>query len=250
MLEIENLHAGYDRGDVLRGIDLRVERGEVAGVLGANGVGKSTLALSISGLTKITAGAIRFEGRSIVGLRPEKIVELGLVQVAQGRPIFRDLTIEENLRVGAYSKRARAAYAENVQRVEKHFPILREYRRTPAGYLSGGEQQMLIIGRALMACPALLVLDEPSLGLAPKIIAQIFATIRQLNTEGLTVLIAEQNARQVLATARMIYVMEGGRVRASGSPEEMRANPMLEEAYLGLKSVSGAVTGTSAHPAQ
>jgi branched-chain amino acid transport system ATP-binding protein len=250
VLEIENLHAGYDRGDVLRGISLRVDRGEVAGLLGANGVGKSTLALSISGLTSVSSGAIRFEGHSIVGLRPEKIVERGLVQVAQGRPIFRDLTVEENLRVGAYSRRARASYAENVGRVEKHFPILREYRRTPAGYLSGGEQQMLIIGRALMACPTMLVLDEPSLGLAPKIIAQIFATIRQLNAEGLTVLIAEQNARQVLATARMIYVMEGGRLRASGSSDEMRANPTLEEAYLGLKSVSGPSAETNSTPVQ
>ena len=238
MLEIDNLRAGYDRGDVLQGISLKVRVGEFAGVLGANGVGKSTLALSISGITRITGGDIRFEGKSIVGLRPEQIVGLGIVQVAQGRPIFRDLTVEENLRVGAYSARARSRYSENVERVERHFPILAKYRRTPAGYLSGGEQQMLIIGRALMACPSLLVLDEPSLGLAPKIITQIFGTIRQLNSEGLTVMVAEQNARQVLASAQIIYIMEGGRVRASGSPEEMRSNPVLEEAYLGLKAAA------------
>jgi len=242
VLEIENLRAGYDRGDVLQGISLKVRVGEFAGVLGANGVGKSTLALSISGITRITGGDIRFEGKSIVGLRPEQIVGLGIVQVAQGRPIFKDLTIEENLRVGAYSARARSHYSENVERVERHFPILAKYRRTAAGYLSGGEQQMLIIGRALMACPSLLVLDEPSLGLAPKIITQIFATIRQLNAEGLTVLVAEQNARQVLASAQMVYVMEGGRVRASGSPEEMRSNPVLEEAYLGLKAAAPVAT--------
>jgi branched-chain amino acid transport system ATP-binding protein len=235
VLEVVGLRAGYDRGDVLQGISLRVRQGEIAGLLGANGVGKSTLALSISGMVRITGGDIRFEGRSICGLRAEKIVELGIVQVAQGRPIFKDLTVEENLRVGAYSARARSRYVENVERVQRHFPILEKYRRTPAGYLSGGEQQMLIIGRALMARPSLLVLDEPSLGLAPKIIAQIFATIRQLNAEGLTVLVAEQNARQVLASAHTVYVMEGGRIRASGSPEQMRSNPVLEEAYLGLK---------------
>jgi branched-chain amino acid transport system ATP-binding protein len=238
VLEIDNLRAGYDRGDVLQGISLSVRRGEIAGLLGANGVGKSTLALSISGMTRITGGDIRFEGQSIRGLRAEKIVELGVVQVAQGRLIFRDLTVEENLRVGAYSVRARSRYAENIERVQRHFPVLAKYRHTLAGYLSGGEQQMLIIGRALMACPSLLVLDEPSLGLAPKIIAQIFATIRQLNAEGLTVLVAEQNARQVLASAQTIYVMEGGRVRASGSPEEMRSNPVLEEVYLGLNARS------------
>jgi branched-chain amino acid transport system ATP-binding protein len=238
VLEIDNLRAGYDRGDVLQGISLKVHDGEFAGVLGANGAGKSTLALSISGITRITGGDIRFEGKSVVGLRPEQIVGLGIVQVAQGRPIFKDLTVEENLRVGAYSARARSHYSENVERVERHFPVLAKYRGTPAGYLSGGEQQMLIIGRALMACPSLLVLDEPSLGLAPKIVTQIFATIRQLNSEGLTVLVAEQNARQVLASAQIVYVMEGGRVRAAGSPEEMRSNPVLEEAYLGLKTVA------------
>jgi branched-chain amino acid transport system ATP-binding protein len=245
VLEIDNLRAGYDRGDVLQGINLTVRRGEMAGLLGANGVGKSTLALSISGMTRVTGGDIRFEGKSIVGLRAEKIVELGIVQVAQGRPIFKDLTVEENLRVGAYSARSRARYSENVDLVEQHFPVLARYRGTQAGYLSGGEQQMLIIGRALMACPALLVLDEPSLGLAPKIVAQIFATIRQLNSGGLTVLVAEQNARQVMAAAQMIHVMEGGRVRASGTPEEMRSNPVLEEAYLGLK-VTTSVCGQTA----
>ena len=236
MLEIDDLHAGYDRGDVLRGISLTIRRGEIVGLLGANGVGKSTLTLSIAGLTRIARGDIRFAGRSIRNLRPDKIVDLGIVQVPQGRPIFKDLTVEENLRVGAYSARARARYGENVERVERYFPPLANYRRTPAGYLSGGEQQMVIIGRALMACPDLLVLDEPSLGLAPKVITQIFATIRRLNAEGLTVLIAEQNARQVLASAQTVHVLEGGRLRASGTPDEMRSNPVLAQAYLGLNA--------------
>jgi branched-chain amino acid transport system ATP-binding protein len=234
VLEIDALSAGYGRGEVLRNVSMRVDQGTIVGVLGANGAGKSTLALSISGMTRITGGEIRFEGKSLGGLSPEQIVNLGLVQVAQGRPVFRNLTVEENLRVGAYPRRARSRLAQNMREVENHFPFLAERRRQQAGLLSGGEQQMLLIARALMACPSMLLLDEPSLGLAPKIISAIFASIRRLNAEGLTVLIVEQNARQVLASAETVYLLEQGRVRAGGPTQEMRTNPVLTAAYLGL----------------
>jgi branched-chain amino acid transport system ATP-binding protein len=234
MLEVNALCANYGRGEVLRDVSMRVDGGALVGILGANGAGKSTLALAISGMTRITAGYIRFEGKSLAGLSPERIVELGLVQVAQGRPVFRNLTVEENLRVGAYPRRARGRLSENLRQVEQHFPILRERRGQQAGLLSGGEQQMLLIGRALMACPSMLLLDEPSLGLAPKIVSAIFASIRRLNAEGLTVLVAEQNARQVLASASTVYLLETGRVRACGPADQMRNNPSLKAAYLGL----------------
>lgn len=234
MLEVDKLSAGYGRGEVLREVNMRVDRGALVGILGANGAGKSTLALAISGMTRITGGEIRFEGKTLAGLSPEKIVELGLVHVAQGRPVFRNLTVEENLRVGAYPRRARSRFAENLRQVEQHFPILAERRRQQAGLLSGGEQQMLLIARALMACPSMLVLDEPSLGLAPKIISAIFASVRRLNAEGLTVLVAEQNARQVLASASTVYLLDAGRVRAGGPTEKMRTDPVLKAAYLGL----------------
>jgi len=234
VLEVDKLSAGYGRGEVLREVNMRVDRGALVGILGANGAGKSTLALAISGMTRITGGEIRFEGKTLAGLSPEKIVELGLVHVAQGRPVFRNLTVEENLRVGAYPRRARSRFAENLRQVEQHFPILAERRRQQAGLLSGGEQQMLLIARALMACPSMLVLDEPSLGLAPKIISAIFASVRRLNAEGLTVLVAEQNARQVLASASTVYLLDAGRVRAGGPTEKMRTDPVLKAAYLGL----------------
>lgn len=234
MLEVDGLSAGYGRGEVLRDVSLRADHGSLVGILGANGAGKSTLALAISGMTRITAGDIRFDGKSLAGQSPERIVEMGLVQVAQGRPVFRNLTVEENLRVGAYPRRARSRLAQNLRQIEQHFPILHERRGQQAGLLSGGEQQMLLIARALMACPTLLVLDEPSLGLAPKVVSAIFASIRRLNAEGLTVLVAEQNARQVLASASTVYLLEAGRVRARGLPEEMRTNPALKAAYLGL----------------
>ena len=234
MLEISGLCAGYGHIDVLRDVALSVQRGWIVGVLGTNGAGKTTLARTISGLTTVRAGRILLDGRAIEGAAPEQIVAAGLVQVPQGRLLFPDLTVAENLEVGAYLPNARRDVRRNLERVESCFPILAERRRQVAGLLSGGEQQMLAIGRALMSAPRVLVLDEPSLGLAPRLVSEIFRVIRRINGEGVTIVIAEQNAHQVLAVADRAYVLESGRVAVSGTGAELRDSADIQRTYLGL----------------
>jgi branched-chain amino acid transport system ATP-binding protein len=234
MLEIVDLTAGYSRIDVLRGVSVTVPGGAFVGLLGPNGAGKTALMRSISGFTRIHGGDIRFEGRSLRGITPETIVDAGIIHVPQGRMLFPDLTIEENLQLGAYRKAARKAYRENLRHVEAYFPILKARANQLAGVLSGGEQQMLAIGRALMAQPRLLILDEPSLGLAPRVIDEIFQVMRRINAEGVTILVAEQNAMKVLQSAGSAYVLENGSIAHHGSADELARNEKIRSSYLGV----------------
>ncbi len=234
MLEVSDLVAGYGRGDVLRGVSLRVPEGAVVGVLGPNGAGKTTLARTISGLLGPRAGRITFAGRQVHRMRAQDIVRLGLLHVPQGRMLFPDMTVGENLEMGAYLADGRAAVQRGLARVHALFPILAERRRQLAGLLSGGQQQMLAIGRALMLQPRLLILDEPSIGLAPLIIDEIFAVIRRINQEGTAILLAEQNVRRVLAIAGHSVILESGRVAAEGTAEGLLADDLVRRTYLGL----------------
>jgi branched-chain amino acid transport system ATP-binding protein len=234
MLEIRNMAAGYRRFDVLGDITLSVPGEAIVGLLGSNGAGKSTLIRSISGLAQVHSGQILFEGRPIQGKSPEDIVELGIIQVPQGRMLFPDLSIADNLRLGAFRKSARGTFDRTLKQVEDYFPILRERRNQRAGILSGGEQQMLAIGRALVAQPRLLILDEPSLGLAPLLVERIFDVLRNVNAGGLTVLVAEQNAMKVLQTAETIYVLENGRIAHRGPSRELAENETIQRSYLGI----------------
>ena len=234
MLEVRHLGAGYGRVDVLRDVSISAADGAFVGLLGPNGAGKTTLLRSISGLTRISAGEIVFGGRVIHRRPAETIVAHGIIHVPQGRMLFPDLTVRENLQLGAYLKAARRDYAKTLDRVEMLFPILRERRHQAAGVLSGGEQQMLAIGRALMAQPRLLLLDEPSLGLAPRAVAEIFAVLSQINREGTTILVAEQNARMILQRAQHVFVLENGRVAHAGPSEQLAKSDEIRRSYLGV----------------
>jgi branched-chain amino acid transport system ATP-binding protein len=233
MLEVRGLHAGYGEVGVLRGVDMVVECGEIVALLGSNGVGKSTLNNNICGLYRPTRGSIRFKGAMINGLRAHEIVELGLIQVPEGRRIFPNLTVMENLLLGSY-RRARVRKASNLERVVALFPRLRERLRQIAGTLSGGEQQMLAIGRALMGEPELLILDEPSLGLSPLLVEELFILIRQLSEEGLTIMLVEQNVVQTLQIAQRGYVLEGGRIALTDAASALLERPDLKASYLGI----------------
>jgi branched-chain amino acid transport system ATP-binding protein len=234
MLEISGLTAGYSRTDVIFDVSVEVKDHTIVGVLGPNGAGKTTLLRSISGLTRLRSGDITFAGVSIRHAAAESIVDAGVIHVPQGRMLFPDLTVEENLELGSYRSGARRAYAANLKRAETYFPILRDRRSQRAGVLSGGEQQMLAIGRALMASPRLLILDEPSLGLAPRIIDNIFDVLLHINKEGVTVLVAEQNAMKVLEHASYVYVLENGRVAHSGASETLARSEVIQKSYLGV----------------
>jgi branched-chain amino acid transport system ATP-binding protein len=234
MLELVELSAGYNRSDVLRSVSMEVPKGGFIGLLGPNGAGKTTLMRSVSGLTRIHGGAILFEGRSLRGRTPEGIVDLGIVHVPQGRMLFPELTIEENLQLGAYRRGARAAYRESLAKVEEYFPILKTRAHQLAGVLSGGEQQMLAIGRALMAQPRLLILDEPSLGLAPRIVDEIFEVMTHINEGGVTILVAEQNAMKVLHSVAHAYVLETGRIAHRGRAVDLLHDEQIKRSYLGV----------------
>jgi branched-chain amino acid transport system ATP-binding protein len=234
VLEVSDLVAGYGRGDVLRGVSLRVPDAAVVGLLGPNGAGKSTLARAISGLLRPRAGRITFDGHPVHRMRAQDIVRFGLLHVPQGRMLFPEMTVQENLEMGAYLAAGRVAVRHGLDRVHLLFPILAERRRQLAGQLSGGQQQMLAIGRALMLQPRLLILDEPSIGLAPRIIDEIFAVIRRINREGTAILLAEQNVRHVLAIAGHSVILESGRVAAEGSAERLMADDLVRGTYLGL----------------
>jgi branched-chain amino acid transport system ATP-binding protein len=232
-LEVDNLTAGYGRTEVLHGIAFKVEAGGITTILGANGAGKSTTLRAVSGLVKCR-GTIALEGEPLVGKAPEAIVRLGVAHVVEGRGTFVNLTVEENLKLGAYSRKDKAGIARDFERVYAYFPRLRERHRQPAGTLSGGEQQMLAIARGLMLRPRLLLLDEPSFGLAPLVVAEIFRIIKQVNTEEkVSVLLVEQNAATALELAAMAYLMETGRMVMSGPPALFQKDDSVRRAYLG-----------------
>ena len=233
MLEIRALESRYGRIPALRGIDLRVAEGELVALVGANGAGKTTLLRALSGVQRVSAGRVLFRGEDITRAPSDRRVRLGIVQVPEGRLVFAPLSVEDNLRLGGYT-RTRAESASALERVFAMFPALKERRRQAAGTLSGGQQQMLAMGRAMMAQPKLLLLDEPSMGLAPRLVDEIFATIRALKASGTTIFLVDQNARAALAAADRGYVLETGRIVHSGSGAQLLENEQLQQAYLGF----------------
>ncbi|HXG04960.1 MAG TPA: ABC transporter ATP-binding protein [Candidatus Binatia bacterium] len=248
MLELKDVSVAYGQRRALEGVSLEVSRGEVVTLLGANGAGKSTTLRAISGLVRPRRGRILYDGRDVTGWPPDAIVAAGLCHVPEGRELFPDFSVLDNLLVGAHLASSREVPAR-LARAFALFPVLEERRRQPAATLSGGEQQMLAIARALMASPRLLLLDEPSLGLAPMVTREIFRVIQRINADGVTVLLVEQNARRALAVAGRGYVLETGRVVVSGPSRDLAADPRIRAAYLGgdagptrLSSPSGAAT--------
>jgi branched-chain amino acid transport system ATP-binding protein len=233
LLEIHGLDAHYGGIQALRGVDLHVDEGEIVALLGSNGAGKTTTLRAISGLLKPSAGGVHFDGRDLRRQTPDEIVRLGIGHSPEGRRVFARMTVRENLDVGAYTVKSRALVAERLDYVLATFPRLEERLEQSAGTLSGGEQQMLAMGRALMSGPRLLLLDEPSLGLAPILVQTIFGVIREINARGTTVLLVEQNARQALRIARRGYVLETGNIRFEGAGNDLLNNPAVAEAYLG-----------------
>jgi len=233
MLEVENVHTYYGKIHALKDISLNVEKGEIVTLIGANGAGKSTTLKTISGLLRPRQGSVRLDGEDLTTLLPHKIVTKGVVQVPEGRRIFGQLTVMENLDMGAFTCRDKQQIKTNLDKVFDLFPRLKERRRQVAGTLSGGEQQMLAMGRGLMATPQMLLLDEPSMGLAPVLVDSIFDTIRQLHAEGTTILLVEQNARMALQVASRGYVIQTGEVVLSDTAENLQKNEMVRKAYMG-----------------
>jgi len=233
MLRLESVSAGYGRVGVLAEVNLEVRRGDIVCLVGANGAGKTTTLKTISGLLRPSAGRIVFEGQDIGGRKPQDILRLGIAHCPEGRRVFPHLTVQENLAMGAYVRRDTAAVAADLERMLAHFPVLAERRRQAAGTLSGGEQQMLAIGRALMARPRLLMLDEPSLGLAPTVIETTFRIIGEIQKDGTTVFMVEQNAYMALRMATRAYVMETGRITREGPARELLDDEHVKKAYLG-----------------
>jgi branched-chain amino acid transport system ATP-binding protein len=233
LLDVRGLRGGYGRVDVLRGVDLRVDRGEIVALLGSNGAGKTTLNSIVCGLVPASGGRVQFDGADLTNRHYRDVVKAGLIQVPEGRRIFPNLSVRENLELGAFA-RARERRAANLERVFATFPRLAERTTQKAGTMSGGEQQMLAIGRGLMAEPRLLILDEPSLGLSPLLVEELFALIQRLHAEGLSVLLVEQNVAQSLAIAQRAVVLENGLPRFAGTPQELLASSELKRAYLGL----------------
>jgi branched-chain amino acid transport system ATP-binding protein len=233
LLVVENLSVFYGSINALRGISLRVEPGEVVTLIGGNGAGKTTTLRTISGLLQPKQGSITFDGRAIQGWAPHRIVKSGVVQVPEGREIFANLSVEENLQLAAYLRHDKAAIRQDMERALDLFPRVRERLKQQAGTLSGGEQQMLAIARALVARPKLLMLDEPSLGLAPQLVRSIFQVIREINREGTTILLVEQNANMALHVAHRAYVIEVGKIRMEGPAAELAESDEIRKAYLG-----------------
>ena len=233
VLEVKDLDVHYGGIQALKGVSLEVGEGEIVTLIGANGAGKTTTLRTISGLLRPTSGSVRYRGEEITRAPPESIVWRGISQSPEGRKIFANLTVQENLDLGAYVRRDREGIASDLERVFTLFPRLRERRRQAGGTLSGGEQQMLAMGRALMSRPKLLLLDEPSLGLAPLLVEQIFKCIREINAQGTTILLVEQNANQALKVAHRGYVLETGRVTLRDAAAALAANPQVRESYLG-----------------
>lgn len=233
ILSVENLSASYGRIEALRGVSLKIDEGEIVSLIGANGAGKSTLLRTISGVLRPRSGSARFRGRELTHLPPDQIVQEGIVQVQEGRGILGYMTVLENMELGAYVRTDRGAIQKDLREVLRRFPILAERRYQLGSSLSGGEQQMLAVARALMARPKLLMMDEPSLGLAPMLVNQVFDIIRGLKAEGRTILLVEQNARKALRCADRGYVMETGEIVMEGSAQELLNSQRVKEAYLG-----------------
>jgi branched-chain amino acid transport system ATP-binding protein len=234
LLEVEGLDLYYGDAQALNGVSLKLEAGEIVAIVGANGAGKSSLIRAIHGIEKPAGGKIRFDDTDITGWPSYRVCEVGIGHVAEGRQVFPNLTVHENLEMGATPKHARPAEKKTLDRVFGMFPRLAERRKQAAGTLSGGEQQMLAIGRCLMGLPRLVMFDEPSLGLAPAIVQEVFRIVRRLNEEGLAILLVEQNVTASLKIAHRAYVLENGRIELSGSGSELLANDRVRQAYLGL----------------
>jgi branched-chain amino acid transport system ATP-binding protein len=233
MLNVNQLHVAYGAINALKGLDFSLEQGEIVALIGANGAGKSTTLNTISGILQPDSGEIRFKDQSLTEISPAEIVQQGIIQVPEGRKIFARMTVRENLEMGGYTLKEKKRREANMQRVFEIFPRLKERQRQLGGTLSGGEQQMLAMGRGLMADPRLLLLDEPSMGLAPLLVEQIFDVIREINESGVSILLVEQNAQMALSIADRAYVLETGRVVLSGPARDLMKNPMVKEAYLG-----------------
>lgn len=238
-LDINNLNASYGDMQALWDVSLNINEGEIVALIGPNGAGKTTLLRTIAGLHKPTAGTVHLSGTALQALPAYKIVEQGVILVPEGRKLFGNLTVLENLELGAYTQRARAARSQTIQHVFELFPLLSERQKQHANTMSGGQQQMLAIGRALMGLPRLLMLDEPSLGLAPIIVQNIFEIIQQMNEESVTIFLIEQNARQALDLADRAYILEQGRVVGTGTGRELLHNDEVRQAYLGFAPATG-----------
>jgi len=235
MLKVEKIESGYGPMQVLWGPDVEVKAGTITSLLGPNGAGKSTLLWTILGSVKARGGSVHYEGNDVTGLPPHVKVELGLTMVPEGKHLFKEMTVYDNLVMGAYRKEAQVAKQENLELVYSMFPILEERHAQKAGSLSGGQQQMVTIGRALMTKPKLIMMDEPSQGLAPKLVHEIFETIEKMKEEvGLTILLVEQNAAASLDAADYVYVMHEGSIKAEGTPDEIKGSDEIKEAYLGM----------------
>jgi branched-chain amino acid transport system ATP-binding protein len=234
LLELTDVSVHYGRIEALHGISLTVSEGEIVTLIGANGAGKSTTMRGISGLRPVTRGRIHFDGQDLTHVRADLRVVRGISQAPEGRGIFPGMTVMENLEMGTYARKDRRNFPADLERVFGLFPRLQERRGQAAGTMSGGEQQMLTIGRALMARPRLLLLDEPSMGLAPMLIQQIFAIIREINAQGTTVLLVEQNAQQALSVAHRAYILETGSIVKEGTGKDLLGDPAIKEAYLGV----------------
>ena len=233
MLELKHVYTRYGKVECLKGITLFVKKGEIVALLGANGAGKTTVLKTISGLIRPTAGEILFDGKSIASMIPEKIVHRGIAHVPEGRKIFQRLTVLENLELGAFSRNDPKAVRKDMEEIYEVFPILKKRLKQKAGTLSGGEQQMLALGRGLMLRPSMLLLDEPSLGLAPILVAAIFKMIERIHAQGKTILLVEQNARMALKIAKRAYVLETGKLVLEGKVEDIKNSPAIQSAYLG-----------------
>jgi branched-chain amino acid transport system ATP-binding protein len=233
VLRVDDLHVRYGPIAALRGVSLQVEEGELVALIGVNGAGKTTSLSAIAGVLKPASGAVFFRGQPLVGRTPEAILRLGIALVPEGRDIFPSLSVEENLRLGAFSRRSRTEYRRDLEEMFALFPILQERLSQMGGTLSGGEQQQLAIARSLMAHPQLLMLDEPSLGLAPALVDQIFSLVTTLRTRGVTILLVEQNVERTLEIADRVYLLNTGRVEVEGRPQELRARAGIQDVYLG-----------------
>ena len=233
MLEVRDLHVHYGVIEAIKGISFEVEQGEVIALIGANGAGKTTTLHTVTGLIRPTSGSIIFEGKDITKTPGYKIVPMGMAHVPEGRRVFAQLSVYDNLMMGAYTRRDKNEIRENLHMVYERFPRLEERKTQMAGTLSGGEQQMLAVGRALMSRPKLLLMDEPSLGLAPLVVQDIFSIIREINRQGVTILLIEQNANMALKIADLAYVLETGKITMSGTGAELLADERVKEAYLG-----------------
>ncbi len=239
MLELNDVHARYGAITALRGVSFSVNEGELVALLGVNGAGKSTTLATIAGVLRPWKGDIHFKGSSILGKSPEQIARLGISLVPEGRDIFPSLTVEENLRLGAYTRSEKSEYRRNLAEVFELFPVLKERLQQPGGTLSGGEQQQLAIARALMSSPRLLMLDEPSLGLAPALVDQIFELVAHLHQRGVTILLVEQNVDRTLEIVDRAYVLSTGQIESQGTPQQLRAHADIEGIYMGVRRQTG-----------